>query len=589
MALARSHRSVGSRAARVRSGVVSGLALLALCAGPSFADSPMYRGGSNLSGSFADRLSLPLALSWRYTASYTPAAAYNPASPAVVKGVVYYSGGDRILALDAVTGAMKWRFPEDEELTSVVRTSPAVADGRVFFGTTDGKLHAISADKGKVIWTFDTRSSITASPTVSEGVVYFGSADGRLWALDCASGNELPAWKGGCQLQDEVGGAPTVANGFVYAVTLNQALQAVGVATGKVRYSVRLPGPVMNQSVAVCGDYIYMASGDNVICFLGRNPTVRRWAQKMPDDVASSPAVCDAGVFVVSTDGLIVGLDPLSGRPIWKTFPKIKLATMAPPTVSGNLLFVTTLRGSIYAYDTATGTLKWTYLMSPTSTRTDSIVSYVNIAAPAVASDGSLFIVGDDASIASFAMGAVDTSAPEIDDMLPTPGIVINGQPPIRFEATVIDDGSGVNTDTIKLLIDGDSVPRKPETDDTTGKASAEKIGFTFDPMTGTLSYDTPEPTVASAVKPLADGRHIVAVIATDWAGNTVTKKWSFTVDNSIKRSGRKQTKSSSDRSRGMMGPGGSGMPGMSGGGSSGSGSSGRRRGGAGGAGMSGS
>lgn len=366
MALARSHRSVGSRAARMRSGVVSGLALLALCAGPSFADSPMYRGGSNLSGSFADRLSLPLALSWRYTASYTPAAAYNPASPAVVDGVVYYSGGDRVFALDAASGAIKWRFPEDEALTSVVRSSPAVANGMVYFGTSDGKLHAVSADKGKVAWTFDTRNSITTSPAVAEGVVYFGSADGRLWAIDGSSGNELPAWKGGCALQDEVAGAPAVANGFVYVITLNQTLQAVGVATGKVRFSVRLTGPVMRQSVAVHGEYIYVASGGDVMCFLGRNLAVRRWAQRMPNDVASSPAVSEDGVFVVGSDGLIVALDTLNGRPKWKNFPKIELDTMAPPTLSGNLLFVTTLRGSIYAFGAADGALKWTYLIPPT-------------------------------------------------------------------------------------------------------------------------------------------------------------------------------------------------------------------------------
>ena len=124
----------------------------------------------------------------------------------------------------------------------------------------------------------------------------------------------------------------------------------------------------------------------------------------MPNDVASSPAVSEDGVFVVGSDGLIVALDTLNGRPKWKNFPKIELDTMAPPTLSGNLLFVTTLRGSIYAFGAADGALKWTYLIPPTSTRTDSMVAYANIAAPAVASNGTLFVVADDASVAAFAM-----------------------------------------------------------------------------------------------------------------------------------------------------------------------------------------
>ena len=69
---------------------------------------------------------------------------------------------------------------------SYIRSSPAVADGVVYIGSTDGKLYAYAvgcANGGGTctpLWTATTGSPILSSPAVADGVVYIGSNDGKL-------------------------------------------------------------------------------------------------------------------------------------------------------------------------------------------------------------------------------------------------------------------------------------------------------------------------------------------------------------------------------------------------------------------------
>ena len=143
------------------------------------------------------------------------------ASPAVRDGVVYFptSDGTRFKALDAITGAVKLNI----ENNAVSFSSPAIAGDTVFYGTSDGWLHAVDIHTGKVVAQFQsdgsrenlaqwqdstgkflsgrmypdrtldgmmlglrtmfTVGSILSSPAIVIGVLYVGSTDGHVYAL----------------------------------------------------------------------------------------------------------------------------------------------------------------------------------------------------------------------------------------------------------------------------------------------------------------------------------------------------------------------------------------------------------------------
>ncbi|RNJ26306.1 outer membrane protein assembly factor BamB family protein [Halosegnis longus] len=116
-----------------------------------------------------------------------------------------YSG--KVYAIDAQTGTQRWRF--DPEAGSI-RTSPTVADGTVYVGTTN--LEAIDAATGRRRWQFETADSIRSSPTVAGSTVYIGSHDTRLYAVDTETGRQRWAF----ETDDPVQSSPTVKDGTVY-------------------------------------------------------------------------------------------------------------------------------------------------------------------------------------------------------------------------------------------------------------------------------------------------------------------------------------------------------------------------------------
>jgi outer membrane protein assembly factor BamB len=69
-----------------------------------------------------------------------------------------------------------------------VWSSPAVADGVVYVGSSGQNVYAINAGTGAWLWTTATGGAIDSSPTVANGVVYIGSGDHDLYALNAATG-----------------------------------------------------------------------------------------------------------------------------------------------------------------------------------------------------------------------------------------------------------------------------------------------------------------------------------------------------------------------------------------------------------------
>ena len=91
--------------------------------------------------------------------------------------------------LDAVSGKEKWRFYT--ELSWVI-TSPAVANGKVFFATSDSSLyHVVDANTGKPVVRQQGKAYMFSSPAIVGDVVFIGVLNGTLEARDTKTGELL--------------------------------------------------------------------------------------------------------------------------------------------------------------------------------------------------------------------------------------------------------------------------------------------------------------------------------------------------------------------------------------------------------------
>jgi ribosomal protein L4 len=61
-----------------------------------------------------------------------------------------------------------------------VDSSPAIAGGRVFVGSNDGRVYGLDLASGKKVWEYEAASPVTSSPAVAKGKVVVATADGQV-------------------------------------------------------------------------------------------------------------------------------------------------------------------------------------------------------------------------------------------------------------------------------------------------------------------------------------------------------------------------------------------------------------------------
>ena len=177
------------------------------------ADYPTYGGGSDehhyspldqINDKNIDRLQL----AWSYDLDTVPTVM---STPLAVDGVIYFTVGYSVIrAMDAQTGKLLWTY--DPEVWKVAgRKMRALwgirgityQDGKIFAGTLDGRLMALDAKTGKLVWSTKTVRAdnvevITGPPYIMKDKVIIGNAGaeygpvrGYVTAYDIKTGKQL--------------------------------------------------------------------------------------------------------------------------------------------------------------------------------------------------------------------------------------------------------------------------------------------------------------------------------------------------------------------------------------------------------------
>jgi len=98
-----------------------------------------------------------------------------------------------LVCLELQSGKPKWVFHEaySSREHCVTCASPAVSDGRAYFGGADGFAYAVEAQSGRLIWKKDLGAQVTTSAAVDHHNLYLGTSKRHLYRLDTESGTVL--------------------------------------------------------------------------------------------------------------------------------------------------------------------------------------------------------------------------------------------------------------------------------------------------------------------------------------------------------------------------------------------------------------
>ena len=143
--------------------------------------SPALRGGSAFYGTFDNEvLGVNLGqkqIAWRYAHPTRHFPFYS--SAAVTNNRVVLGGRDKLVHGLSLEGKGVWTFATRAR----VESSPAIAGGRVYVGSNDGRFYVLSLTNGAKLWEFDAGAPLSASPAIANGRIVIGTQDGRLYCF----------------------------------------------------------------------------------------------------------------------------------------------------------------------------------------------------------------------------------------------------------------------------------------------------------------------------------------------------------------------------------------------------------------------
>jgi outer membrane protein assembly factor BamB len=231
------------------------------------------------------------------------------------------------------TNQILWTY----QTGGAVKTSPAVVNSIVYFGSDDGYIYAVNALNGSLIWKYNTYGPVQSSPAVVDGVVYIGGYHSHaVFALNAYTGALIWSSPVNSVYPDQIS-STAVANGLVY----------VDVQTG------------ISTSRAYSGEvYAFNASTGNLAWLYFPVPGF---------NIASSPAIYGGDIYFCNDGGLVIALDAVSGKQLWSVLiqrhNESSSGSYSPlycsVSVSNGLLYVGSQVQFVQALNASNGAFVW--------------------------------------------------------------------------------------------------------------------------------------------------------------------------------------------------------------------------------------
>jgi outer membrane protein assembly factor BamB len=283
-----------------------------------------------------------------------------PVSLSVVDGICYASSPNGVVtALRVSDGSLLWRhaggttgeesvttvdgvvylaplLPLDSTATSVTVEALRASDGSPFWSRTfptDApglfqltvvnrvvyvrsaveRIEALRASNGTLLWHYTSHSSLVSLPSVADGMVFAGTVDGHLYALRASDGSVLWTYNA---LTPAEPLSPVVADGMVYLMLQSGGMDVLRADTGVVLWQVSdlplLPLPLITQGV------VYALTQHGYLYALRASDGFTLWDVALNATDLLPPVIMLDGVIYVGTfDGSIDALRASDGSILW--------------------------------------------------------------------------------------------------------------------------------------------------------------------------------------------------------------------------------------------------------------------------------
>jgi outer membrane protein assembly factor BamB/predicted phosphodiesterase len=240
-------------------------------------------------------------------------------TPAAADGRVLVGSTDStIYCLDARSGELSWSL----HTGAAVLGSAALNGGVAYIG--DRAMRAIDVGSGRVLWEFKgLEGFVECRPLVVDGKVIFGAWDGRLYALDARDGKLLWTWQGEPgRLYSPAACWPVASGKRLFIVDPDRKMTSLDIETGKNLW--RSGRHQVRESIGISenGEAVFVRlMRDTIMAFATGEDEKVLWATAagFGYDINSAMLVEKGGrLFYGTKNGLILALDAQHGTILWK-------------------------------------------------------------------------------------------------------------------------------------------------------------------------------------------------------------------------------------------------------------------------------
>ena len=251
--------------------------------------------------------------------------------PVIAGGRVYaMDGGVQLSALDAATGKRFWQVDLKPEKMrgNAFGGGPCFWQDKLYVATGYAEVLALDPASGKVIWRQPVSAPVHAPPTVADGRIFCVTVENALDVLSTDGGKKLWTHNGIPETAGLLGGAsPAVEGEIVIAGYSSGEVFALSVGNGRALWSDNL------------------AATRNVNAVAGLA------------DIRGRPVIDRGRVFAISHSGRMAAIDLRTGDRVWEQ----QIASSHSPWVVGDYVFVLANDNEVLCLTRDQGKVRWAH------------------------------------------------------------------------------------------------------------------------------------------------------------------------------------------------------------------------------------
>jgi outer membrane protein assembly factor BamB len=255
-----------------------------------------------------------------------------------------------VYAFEKKTGKVRWKYPAGIGVgTAIIRK-----ENNIYFATLEDKVVCLNIENGKENWVFSTTYSFKSyisnhAPAIISDTVFHGGLDGFVYALNANSGKLT--WKR--DLKERICTGFAISGNSLYVGTKHHHVYKLNQSSGTIEKDLPVKGKCIRAITRIKNSIVFfvcgMKKGSEILAVdLSLEHVLRR--QKSPQGATwftAKPYMFQNGLLFGTDKGDIFAFNITDGTQIWTHHlegEKIRVFGS-----SGNVLYVGTLKGTLYA------------------------------------------------------------------------------------------------------------------------------------------------------------------------------------------------------------------------------------------------